>query len=286
MPLINLPTPVIYNNVVGACTSTNTVANGTYIVVTSSDGIVHSTHIVDTLGRTQLITGTANGTYIISNTLTSGTCITPYYNNITSASTTSIWTGASTWYTSHAPSVYVPPKPDYRKIRFDRNNARKALWKSVRLFENLFGLNKIQLFMNGQAFEISGRKFDYRISKNSYGLIEHTQNPNTSHIPYKLEILNKKGVVLSQGCTVFKKTPIVDQITALLLHITSGEEEHVLKNCNLFNIKRDFYEDQESLTYFRTLHKKKYERDYVTGEQLVGVPTQRQDLLEIQAGVI
>ena len=171
--------------------------------------------------------------------------------------------GGSFWYNACTPDytgTYTQPKPDYRKIRFNRNNARKALFKSVRLFENLFGLNKIQLFMNGQSFEIEGKRYNYRISKNHFGLLEHTQNPRTSHIPYKLEILGKNGLVLAQGCTVFKNTPIVDQITALLLHITGGEEEHILKNCNLFNIQDNFYADAESLEYFRSLHKRKYEQ--------------------------
>ena len=277
MPLINTITTsgataalcnVILPGQVAVISTGTSSLESTRIVTYSSDGIINSVYAIDALGRSRIITGSVSGT-IVSNMIT-GTSTTAYYP----INGTHIYDSSSTaWYNVCVPSFEYKYKPDHRKIRFERNNARKALWKSIRLFENLFGINKIQLFMNGAAFEIKGRKFNYRISKNRYGLLEHTQNPNTSHIPYKLEIL-KNNVVLAQGCTVFKKTPIVDQITALMLHITNGEEEHILKNCNLFNIQTEFYKDQEALEYFRSIHNKKYESDYVTREQIVGVPDQ------------
>jgi hypothetical protein len=186
-----------------------------------------------------------------------------YYNgtgvNITRPSTSiiSVYTSQSTPYIIYPPfyaTIYeYKPKINYKQIRIKRDYARKALYKSIRLFENLFGINKIQLFLNGEAFEIEGRKFNYRISKKKFvNLIEHTSNPTSAHIPYKLEILSKAGLVLFEGCTIFKNTPVVDQIIALILHIQDNEE-HVLLNMNLSKKALDFSECSNDIEYLNHL---------------------------------
>jgi hypothetical protein len=134
------------------------------------------------------------------------------------------------------------------------------LWRSIRLFENLFGIAQIKIFIDGGTFEIEGRKFNYRISKKKYNtLIDKTAHINMICVPYNLEVLSKQGLVLFEGCTVFRDTPIVDQITALILHIRDNEE-NVLLNMNLSKLTDDFFDDHESLTYVNALKDRNYTR--------------------------
>jgi hypothetical protein len=161
-------------------------------------------------------------------------------------------------YTGNRCTPFAPPKINHRRIRTKRDQARKALWRSIRLFENLFGINDIKIFIDGGAFEIEGRKFNYRISQKKYNkLLDKTINISMICVPYTLEVLSKQGLVLFEGCTVFKDTPIIDQITALILHIKDNEE-HVLLNMNLSKLTDNFFEDLELLTYVNELKECNY----------------------------
>jgi len=198
--------------------------------------------------------------YITSGSSTQYTPITSnlYYSGTSNYITSSTGYITSIIYNDIIPEPYVPPKIDYRGVRLKRDYARKALWKSIRLFENLFGINQIQLFLNGQSFEIIGRKFNYRISKKNYiNLIDHTSRPTSCCIPYRLEVLSKSGLVLFEGCTVFKNTPIIDQIIALILHI-QNDEEHVLLNMNLSKLSLNFLESSNDVEYINKLKGTKY----------------------------
>ena len=258
----------IIPSIVGGVTSptglwlphSSTALGSTQVLFVSNGTAMTQPRIMSGFSTTPTSTSTSNIHYISTNT-----CPTNISTSFTSTVGTYYIFDGTSWIEQRPQIVrYIPPKPDYKKIKIERNYARKALWKSIRLFEDLFGINQIKLFLNGESFDIQGRVFNYRISKNRYGLIEHTQNPKTSHIPYKLEVLNKNGLVLFQGCTVFKNTPIVDQITALLLHITSGEEEHVLKNMNLFNIHENFYNDLNSIEYINEIKNTMYKPKLIT----------------------
>jgi hypothetical protein len=222
-----------------------------------------------------IITGiNTNSTVIINNAYStlpitrSGPYIRYYNNTITGTRTetngliyTAIQTGSYIYSSSN--DIYVEPikrrKINYREIRIKKDYAKKALWKSIKLFENLFGINQIQLFMNGQSFEIEGRRFNYRISKNSsVNLLDHTSRPTSCCIPYRLEILNKNGLILFEGCTIFKNTPVVDQIIALILHI-QNDEEFVLLNMNLSNLTSEFLTCNKDIQYINKLKGKNYE---------------------------
>lgn len=203
-----------------------------------------------------------SGTGLIASSVISGRTIATVYTGTSIASNIFIPNETGTGYhqiisgTTVHNYQYKPPKIDYRQRRIKRDYARKALFKSVRLFENLFGINQIKLFLNGEAFEIEGRIFNYRISKSNYGILEHTANPNSHVIPYKLEVYNKQGLQLFNGCTIFKNTPIIDQITALMLHINSGEEEQVLKNMNISKMTEHFYQDVDSIEVINRIQNK------------------------------
>lgn len=255
-------TGLVTGSFTGLVTSASIEQN--YIVVCSPDG-TNAVRIPRCPTVTQVWASTALPSTAATNIVSAGNGVvvvrSGFHSGSIAETATTAWNGTVYVTNGVTPDIiqarYTPPKVDHKRIRVERDRARKALWKSIRLFENLFGLNHIQVFLNGGAFEVEGRKFDYRISKNGTGLIDHTARPNRGHIPYKLEVLSKQGLVLFQGCTVFKNTPIVDQITALILHIRDNEE-HVLLNMNLSRLTTDFYSDVESLNYINTLKNTNY----------------------------
>lgn len=241
-----------------------TGVSGTF--VTSTSGTIVSAQLPTGWSITPSYTGTSSTSIASSGSIirADGT----YY--VTNGNSTNIvqvvGTGVtSTCWTTHAyvGNSCVPPsmpKVNHRRVRTKRDQARKALWRSIRLFENLFGIAQIKIFIDGGAFEIEGRKFNYRISQKRHSnLINNTMNINMVCVPYNLEVLSKQGLVLFEGCTIFKETPIIDQITALILHILDNEE-NVLLNMNLSKLTDDFFDNQELLTYVNELKGKNYQK--------------------------
>lgn len=231
-----------------------------YLLPSASATTSTSTAVSYYTNNVSIVTNTSTGASTTIQYIRVGNSISPTSSTISTLVTnTSLFTTSSTGITSYYDYNYnkakaVIVKPNRKKLKLETNLAKKALWKSILLFKNLFGEEKIKLFLNGQAFEIEGYRFNYRISRNKYtGMLEHTKDPWSMCIPYVLEIFSKSNVLLGRGCTVFKNTPVIDQITALLLHIQAGEEEHLLKNMNLNSLTDDFYRDAETIDYINSL---------------------------------
>lgn len=119
-----------------------------------------------------------------------------------------------------------------------QEKARKAIKKGVKKFSNLFGRDDIKSFINGSGFVAEGKKYNWRFKqKESISLLAMTHSPMTGHIPYSLQLLTKSGIVIADCCVaVSNKTPIIDQVITIMLYI-QHDEEALIKNCNLFNVK-------------------------------------------------
>ncbi len=119
-----------------------------------------------------------------------------------------------------------------------QEKARKAIKKGVKKFSNLFGRDDIKSFINGSGFVAEGKKYNWRFKqKESISLLTMTHSPMTGHIPYSLQLMTKSGIVIADCCvTVSNKTPIIDQVITIMLYI-QHDEEALIKNCNLFNVK-------------------------------------------------
>lgn len=128
-----------------------------------------------------------------------------------------------------------------REIKIKENlqeKARKAIKKGVKKFSNLFGRDDIKSFINGAGFIAEGKKYNWRFKqKESISLLTMTHSPMAGHIPYSLQLLTKSGIVIADCCvTVSNKTPIIDQVITIMLYI-QHDEDALIKNCNLFNVK-------------------------------------------------
>lgn len=124
---------------------------------------------------------------------------------------------------------------------------KKALIKGINMFKNLFGSDMITTFINGNSFIIEGKYYNYKFKKTS-SLLVYTANINSHNIQYDLEIIDKKlDIVYGKLCTVFKDTPIIDQIISIILHIQSGDEDKILEHTNVFNKSEHFYSNEHYL---------------------------------------
>lgn len=136
-----------------------------------------------------------------------------------------------------------------RAIRAKLKRARAALNRSIKLCEDMLGPERLRSFMSGEPILIEGTKIDFRIKRSQTGMVEHTSNPNAGHTPFNLDILNKSGEVLCSCCTFFRDTPVMDQIVAIFLHVSSGDEAYIVKKSNLYNRSDAFYDDEGILEY-------------------------------------
>lgn len=96
------------------------------------------------------------------------------------------------------------------------------------------GENNLRKFLSGEEFIITGRLFDYCVSK-THDIFQHTMYPHIGHIPYALCVLDKKGQRLGRVCVLFDSTPVLDQLVALHMFISSGEEETLIEKANIFD---------------------------------------------------
>jgi hypothetical protein len=160
----------------------------------------------------------------------------PLYNVIVTQSTMFTPTGYGLYYHTIPTYSVTTPQPAYmppyrpRLARPAVLRGRRALRRSIDLFRMLRPADEVRAFLSGEPVIIHGRNYDYRVQKRD-NLLHHTMHPHSPHIPYKLQLLDKNGQYLAQGCTVIRNTPVIDQLVALILHI-EHDESVVLNNTN------------------------------------------------------
>lgn len=115
----------------------------------------------------------------------------------------------------------------------DKKIGKKVLKKSTKFLEKVAGVENVRLFLSNKSFSIFGNDFGFRFSKSDYSLIRHSADPiGRCHIPYKLDLLTLAGEVMASGCIYLKDTPVLDQISGIILHIKSGNEREIVKTTN------------------------------------------------------
>lgn len=141
--------------------------------------------------------------------------------------TTSLVNINNNLYATH-PAVANGGRPRVTKPAILRRrllNGRRALRRSVDLYCSLRPAEELQTFMRGEPLLIHGHRFDYRLRKRA-NVLTHTMEPWSPHIPYHLNLLDRRtGKHLSSGCVVLRNTPVIDQLLAFILHAESPEDE-------------------------------------------------------------
>lgn len=219
---------------------TNTNATRTGVMTDTTNGIITNTFsgyitTTSTTGTTIIHNLNATGGWI----QTSGTTGTIYLPNSTTSNV--IFWNESGWTPTEDNLAYQARQR--RRYERDRrasiHKAKSAIKKALKLIDNMGFGDEIRVFIGGDEIVIDNPQSIFKfVLKRGQSIIEKTINPGYS-TPYKLELLTKDDVHVSNLCVYLKDTPVLDQILAVALYIKTGNEEDVLEKANWFNVTRD-----------------------------------------------
>ena len=117
--------------------------------------------------------------------------------------------------------------------------AKAAIKKATKLFQGLGQERNLQLLVSGHEVTLSHPdspfKYVLRPPEVSGWLVDRTTTGRT-HTPYEIQLLTKDDVYLARLCVYFNNTPVLDQLLAMTLFITAGEEHLVLEKANFFGM--------------------------------------------------
>jgi hypothetical protein len=134
--------------------------------------------------------------------------------------------------------IYIPEHKD------DREQARRAIKRAVKLHERMFGLDDVRSLLKGIPTLIEGKHFDYRLEFDRGTLFQETIIRDTGIAPTSLEIRNKKGDTLGNSCLYFEDTPILDHLLNMKLHCSNSETElDMIRGFHITRTTADFYRD-------------------------------------------
>ncbi len=124
-----------------------------------------------------------------------------------------------------------------RQLRARLQDAKAAIKKATRLFENLGQRENLQMVVSGREVTLmhpsSPFKYVVKPPEVSGWLVDRTQE-GRSHTPYEVQWLTRDDVHLARLCVYFKDTPVLDQLLAMTLYVHSGEELQLLQQANWF----------------------------------------------------
>jgi hypothetical protein len=116
-----------------------------------------------------------------------------------------------------------------RAARRTRTLARRALARSRALLENLAGRERATAWLSGDEVTVEGRRFDFRL---------RVADPHRiGHGALEVSVTDKDGIELASLCVYVPDTPALDQVCALVLHVTSGEEDEILRRANVIRAR-------------------------------------------------
>lgn len=130
--------------------------------------------------------------------------------------------------------VFSPPKEQ-----------RQILKRQVKLLSQFIPSDDVKAFLNGKSIELTSERtqLTYRFTlKYNTLTIKDLNRGNHYATPYNLEIYNPDKKKIANLCVYIKDTPMLDQMSAMIMFIRSGEESILLEKANYYSIK-----DYESL---------------------------------------
>lgn len=119
---------------------------------------------------------------------------------------------------------------------------KSVVKKSLRTLERLAGSETTRLFVRGEEIIVQGKEFSFRFQKNpEFNTVLASATPeHRRHISFKLDLLTATGDYLATGCVYVPDTPVLDQVTGLMLHIRSGNEQEIVRVTNWFGCSEEF----------------------------------------------
>ncbi len=109
---------------------------------------------------------------------------------------------------------------------------RKVIRRAAGFCAGLIGSDKVSAFARGEPVALAGRDMVLTVAKNR-GLA------SLGHGALDVALCAPDGTRLANVCVFFDKTPAIDQLAAIALHVGAGDEGAIIKTGNLFNISKE-----------------------------------------------
>lgn len=113
---------------------------------------------------------------------------------------------------------------------------RKALGRSFTLLSSIAGRRTARACIDGEAIVVEGRRFVFRLRVANLR--------STAHGAIEVFVTDKDGVELAALCVYIDETPALDQMAALILNVTSGNEDEIIRRANVIRSTQAAAENQ------------------------------------------
>ena len=121
-------------------------------------------------------------------------------------------------------SLLVPRKPKVETKR-ERRRFRKILTRSFSFLRSVAGVENARAWLSGDEVLVEGRRFDFRLRV--------ADLRREGHGALDVFVTDKHGIELAKLCVYNPKTPALDQVVAMILHVVSGEEDRIVATGNV-----------------------------------------------------
>jgi hypothetical protein len=102
---------------------------------------------------------------------------------------------------------------------------RKAIARSYRLLGSIAGAETARACLDGEQITVRGSKFDFRLRVANLR--------STAHGAIEVFVTDKEAVELASLCVYIDQTPALDQMAALILDVTAGNEDKIIRRANV-----------------------------------------------------
>lgn len=148
---------------------------------------------------------------------------------------------------------------------------RKAITRSYRLLGSIAGAETARACLDGDQITVAGRNFDFRLRVANLR--------STAHGAIEVFVTDKSAVELANLCIYIDQTPALDQMAALILDVTTGNEDEIIRRSNII---RSTEAATSNATFMEI--RKRMERSVPTipdpdGTDVVDTASGREDLL-------
>jgi hypothetical protein len=126
--------------------------------------------------------------------------------------------------------ILAPKTQDLKENELKIGHA--ILERSAELMDAIVGVGSSKAFMDGAELVFKGQKYSFSISRRDQEHVLRSVRTDTHVIPYQLKLLTNDGRYLARGCIYFEKTPLLDQVTAICVHVKAGEERAIVQTAN------------------------------------------------------
>ncbi len=137
------------------------------------------------------------------------------------------------------------------KTHIRRKKNQKVLSKSARFLSRLIGTNDVAMFVKGESITIRGNRFAFQIKKNDI--------LSSNHGALRITIRDNQSDIDMFGlCWYVDATPAMDQISALVMAVRTGNENDIIRIGNAFSINQAIFEHEHLQDVILEKNIKKY----------------------------